>query len=162
MTSYEFLNDIEKMMAADTISYLPDDILVKVDRAAMANSLETRVPFLDYRIIEFAWQIPIFQKLNSNKSKLILREILYKYVPKELIERPKMGFGVPIAEWLRGPLKNWAEEILSEEKIINDDLLDYKIIKKKWDEHQSGKHNWQYHLWDVLMFQSWYDYQKTL
>ena len=149
-------------MAIDTLTYLPDDILVKVDRAAMANSLETRVPFLDHRLIEFAWQIPLSNKINDEKSKIILREILYKYVPKELIERPKMGFGVPISEWLRGPLKNWAENLISEEKIKKDNLLNYDIIKKKWDEHQSGRRNWQYHLWDVLMFQSWYEYQKTL
>ena len=159
---FSFLSDIEKMMAIDTLTYLPDDILVKVDRAAMANSLETRVPFLDHRLIEFAWQIPLSNKINDEKSKIILREILYKYVPKELIERPKMGFGVPISEWLRGPLKNWAENLISEEKIKKDNLLNYDIIKKKWDEHQSGRRNWQYHLWDVLMFQSWYEYQKTL
>jgi asparagine synthase (glutamine-hydrolysing) len=154
------LGDIEKMMAIDTLTYLPDDILVKVDRAAMSNSLETRVPFLDYRIVEYAWTIPLKNKLNNNYSKSIVRDILYSYVPKELIERPKMGFGVPIDNWLRGPLKNWAEELLNEHEIKNDGLLNYDIIKRKWDEHISGKRNWQYHIWDVLMFQSWYREQK--
>jgi asparagine synthase (glutamine-hydrolysing) len=159
---FSSLSTIERMMAIDTITYLPDDILVKVDRAAMANSLETRVPFLDHRIISLAWKIPVRFKLKSGKTKYILRKILYKYIPENLIERPKMGFGVPISSWLRGPLKDWAESILSEEKIKNAGLLNYEIIKKKWDEHQSGKRNWQYHLWDVLMFQAWYENQKLL
>jgi asparagine synthase (glutamine-hydrolysing) len=154
------LSDIERMMAIDTLTYLPDDILVKVDRAAMYNSLETRVPFLDRRIIEYAWKIPLKIKLNKNSSKDILKKILYNYVPKNLIDRPKMGFGVPIDNWLRGPLKNWAEDLLNEDEIRNDGLLNYAIIKKKWDEHICGKRNWQYHIWDVLMFQTWYRQQK--
>ena len=124
------LSDIERMMAIDTLTYLPDDILVKVDRAAMYNSLETRVPFLDCRIIEYAWKIPLKIKINKNSSKDILKKILYNYVPKNLIDRPKMGFGVPIDNWLRGPLKNWAEDLLNENEIRNDGLLNYDIIKK--------------------------------
>ena len=154
------LSDIERMMAIDTLTYLPDDILVKVDRAAMYNSLETRVPFLDCRIIEYAWKIPLKIKINKNSSKDILKKILYNYVPKNLIDRPKMGFGVPIDNWLRGPLKNWAEDLLNENEIRNDGLLNYDIIKKKWEEHICGKRNWQYHIWDVLMFQTWYRQQK--
>jgi asparagine synthase (glutamine-hydrolysing) len=156
------LSDIERMMAIDTMTYLPDDILVKVDRAAMANSLETRVPFLDHRIISQAWKIPLEYKLKSGRTKYVLREILYKYIPKSMIERPKMGFGVPISIWLRGPLKEWAENLLSEDNIKSDGLLNYDVIKRKWDEHQSGERNWQYHLWGVLMFQAWYENQKSL
>ncbi len=150
------INVVEKMMAKDFLNYLPDDILVKVDRAAMSNSLETRVPFLDHRVIEFAWNISIENKLNSNVGKLILRSVLDKYVPRNLIERPKMGFGVPIGEWLKGPLKSWGESLISKDIIENAGLLDYNEIKNKWEEHQSGKRNWQYQLWSVLMFQDWY------
>lgn len=159
---FEYLEEIEKMMANDTLSYLPDDILVKLDRAAMANSLESRVPFLDFRIVEYAWQIPLKFKLRSRKTKYILRKILYKYLPIGLVERPKMGFGVPIASWLRGPLKLWAEDLLSEDRIRKDNILNYDLIKSKWDEHQSGVRNWQYCLWDVLMFQAWFENQKKL
>ena len=157
---FSSLSSIEKMMAFDTITYLPDDILVKVDRAAMYNSLETRVPFLDHRVVEYAWSIPLNFKIKDGKSKYILREILYKYIPKKLLERPKMGFGVPIGSWLRGPLKEWAENLITEEKIKNAGILNYDVIKQKWDEHQSGSYNWQYHLWDILIFQAWYENQK--
>jgi asparagine synthase (glutamine-hydrolysing) len=149
------LDFIESMMAVDTMTYLPDDILVKVDRAAMANSLETRVPFLDHRIIEFAWSIPLEHKLKGNMGKHVLREVLYKYVPKELIERPKMGFGIPIDTWLRGPLREWAEDLLDERTLHEDGLLNVQLVQKRWKEHLNGKRNWQYHLWDILMFQSW-------
>jgi len=150
------LDFIESMMAVDTMSYLPDDILVKVDRAAMANSLETRVPFLDHRIIEFAWSLPMEYKIKGGKGKHLLREVLYKYVSKELIERPKMGFGVPIGSWLRGPLREWAEDLLNERTLNEDGLLNVHLVQTRWKEHLSGKRNWQYHLWDILMFQSWH------
>jgi asparagine synthase (glutamine-hydrolysing) len=151
------LGDVEKMMFLDTITYLPDDILAKVDRAAMAVSLETRVPLLDHRVIEFAWSIPQPFKSGGNKSKRILRDVLQKYVPNQLIDRPKMGFGIPLGDWLRGPLRPWVESLLSEDRIRRDNLLNATVIQNKWKEHLSGKRNWAYHIWDVVMFQSWYD-----
>jgi asparagine synthase (glutamine-hydrolysing) len=151
------LGDVEKMMFLDTITYLPDDILVKVDRAAMAVSLETRVPLLDHRVIEFAWSIPQQFKSGEGRSKRILRDVLHQYVPSQLIDRPKMGFGIPLGDWLRGPLRPWVESLLSEDRIRRDNLLNATVIQNKWKEHLSGKRNWAYHIWDVVMFQSWYD-----
>jgi asparagine synthase (glutamine-hydrolysing) len=149
------LGDVERMMALDMLSYLPDDILTKVDRAAMGASLETRVPFLDHRVVEFAWSLPIDYKLRNGVTKWPLRQILYRHVPRELIERPKMGFGIPIGNWLRGPLREWAETLLTESRLRSEGFFNPKQIRQKWAEHLSGQRNWQYHLWDVLMFQSW-------
>jgi asparagine synthase (glutamine-hydrolysing) len=142
-------NPIEQMMLLDQISYLPDDILVKVDRAGMAVSLEGRVPFLDHRVVEFAWQLPLEYKLREGQTKWCLRQVLYKHVPKSLIERPKMGFGVPIDSWLRGPLREWASDLKQQ------GFFDEVAVQQMWLEHLSGRLNWQYHLWDILMFQAW-------
>ena len=159
LTSFNDLNheltSVEKMMYYDMLMYLPDDILVKVDRAAMGVSLETRTPFLDHRLVELAWQLPFNMKIRNGINKWCLRKLLYKRVPKHLIERPKMGFGVPIGEWLRGPLRDWTENLLNERKIKESGYFDSVEIQKKWQEHLSGQYNWHYFLWNILMFESW-------
>ena len=153
------LNDVEHLMLLDLINYLPNDILAKVDRASMGNSLETRIPFLDHRVVSYAWQIPLKYKLNKTKNKIInkwiLREILYEYVPKDFFERPKSGFGIPLGKWLRGPLKEWANDLLSENSLKKYNLINSKKIQKIWDEHLSCKKNHEHSLWTILVFQSW-------
>lgn len=152
----------ELMMALDSVSYLPDDILVKVDRASMGVSLEGRIPMLNHKVIEFAWKIPMQYKLRDGQSKWCLRELLYRYVPKELIERPKMGFGMPIGDWLRGPLKEWADSLLDEERLKEEGYFDATLVRQMWNEHLDRSRNWQYHLWDILMFQIWFEKHHKL
>ncbi len=154
--SVSFENFIEQMQFLDTLTYLPNDILTKVDRASMAVSLEARVPLLDHRVVEFAWGLPLNLKVRQGKGKWILRQVLDRYVPRELIERPKMGFGVPIGQWLQGELKEWASDLLSPELLKNQGLFNHEWVGKHWQEHLTSQRNWQYQLWSMLMFQSWY------
>lgn len=151
----EGLSEPKKMMYLDTLLYLPDDILTKVDRATMAVSLEARVPFLDHRLVELAWRIPFKYKFRNKQGKWILREVLHRYVPKSLVDRPKKGFGVPIENWLKGPLSDWAENLLNEEELNRQGFFDTLTVKKMWDEHKEGKRRWHVQLWRILIFQMW-------
>lgn len=144
-----------RLMAVDALTYLPDDILVKVDRAAMGASLETRAPFLDHRVVEFAWRLPLSVKIRNGRGKWVLREVLHRHVPPQLVERPKMGFRVPLAAWLRGPLRDWAESLLDEYRLRTEGFLRAGPIRRKWTDHVTGRGEWAAYLWDVLMFQAW-------
>ena len=155
------LDAVQRMMALDMITYLPDDILTKIDRAAMGVSLETRVPFLDHRVVEFAWRLPLSMKVRDGQTKWALRQVLYRYVPRELVERPKMGFAVPIAAWLRSELREWAESLLDASRLRQEGFFDAAIVRSKWEQHLSGVHNWHRQLWNVLMFQLWLEHQKV-
>ena len=156
-----FSNLFQRMMYFDLLTYLPDDILVKVDRAAMAVSLESRIPLLDHRVVEMAWRIPLSMKVKQGKGKWLLRRLLYKYVPPELVERPKKGFGVPIDHWLRGPLKDWAAELLAPQRIQSQGYLNPVVVQRAWQEHQEQIKDWHYWLWDLLMFQLWLEKNPT-
>lgn len=148
-------DDRQMMMLLDTVTYLPDDILVKLDRASMAVSLESRVPLLDHRLFEFAWRLPPDFKYAGGRGKLVLRDVLHKYVPQQLIERPKKGFGVPLDRWLRGPLRDWAEDLLSVPALNATGLLDTAAIRQMWEEHRTGRRRWPHAIWCVLMLQAW-------
>jgi asparagine synthase (glutamine-hydrolysing) len=152
---------LDRMQFLDMVTYLPDDILTKVDRASMSVGLEARVPLLDHRVVEKAWSLPKEMKLRNGEAKWALRQLLYKRVPRDLIDRPKMGFGVPLADWIRGPLRGWAENLLDRKRLESQGLFNADPIRERWEAHLSGA-NWGYPLWNVLMAQAWIDANKEV
>ena len=154
------LDPAQRMMLADLRGYLPDDILVKVDRASMGASLEARAPLLDHEAIEFAWRLPLEQKVRGGQGKWLLRRVLERYVPDRITDRPKQGFGIPIDGWLRGPLRGWAEDLLSEERLVREGYLQPAPIQAALRDHLTGRRNLQYPLWTILMFEAWLDRER--
>lgn len=150
----------DQMMHLDAVAYLPDDLLVKVDRAAMGVGLETRAPFLDHRVIAFAWSLPFRMKVNEGRRKWILRQVLYRDVPAALVDRPKQGFEIPLATWLLGPLRNWAESLLDENRLTNEGFLNPRRVRNKWDEFLSGNQKAKHGIWAILMFQAWLEHGR--
>jgi len=159
--SPDLADPTERMMFIDTVTTLPDEMLTKVDRASMAASLEVRVPLLDHRVVEAAWGLPIDLRLRQNSGKWVLRQVLYRHVPQGLVDRPKMGFDPPVAAWLRGPLRDWAGELLDFGRLRDEGFLDPAPIAHRWSEHQTGRRNWDYALWAVLMFEAWLDDRRS-
>ena len=149
-----------RLMAVDSLSYLPDDILVKVDRAAMGVSLETRAPFLDHCVMEFVWRLPLSFRIRNARSKWVLRQTLYKYVPMQLVERPKAGFSIPLAAWLRGPLRDWAEALLDARRLQAEGFFDPLPVRRKWHEFLNAHEQCEQRLWNILMFQAWLDHNR--
>ena len=156
----ELPDPVQRLMFLDLVTFLPDDIMVKVDRATMAASLEARAPLLDHRIVEFSWRLPMEMKVRDGEGKYLLRRVLYRYVPRSLVDRPKAGFRAPLAAWLRGGLRDWADALLEPTRLANEGFLNPKPIVLRWAQHRSGERDWSAPLWDVLPFQAWLEAQR--